>query len=247
MEGRRTGSFVAEIDPVGAPRGVDGGLPADASTWPKVFEGNPMAPPDAGRQAATTPDAVLEMLREGNKRFVDGTPLTRNTVTDIQATSGGQHPLAVVLGCIDSRVPPETVLDCGIGDVFAARVAGNIVDEDLLGSMEFACKLAGAKAILVMGHTACGAIKGAVSKARLGNLSALLQKIEPACDEVREMYGPAASDDMHFVDACARHNVTRTVNSIRSQSEVLRTMEKEGKIKLAGSMYDVSTGVVTFL
>ena len=226
---------------------VDGRL-GETSTWPDVFEENlPMAPPDAGAQAATTPDAVLEMLRDGNKRFVDGKPLTRNTVTDIQATSGGQHPLAVVLGCIDSRVPPETVLDCGIGDVFAARVAGNIVDEDLLGSMEFACKLAGAKAILVMGHTSCGAIKGAVSKARMGNLSALLQKIEPACDEVREMYGPAANDDIHFVDACARHNVTKTVQTIRQKSEVLRTLEKEGKIKLAGSMYDVSTGVVTFL
>lgn len=201
-------------------------------------------PQNQESQAAITPEGAIEMLREGNRRFLDRTPLDRSWADDIQATAGGQYPYAVVLGCIDSRVPVETVFDQGIGDIFTSRVAGNIVNEDLLGSMEFACKLAGSKAILVLGHTACGAVKGAIGKARLGNLTALVTKIEPVVDEVAETMDPESPD---FVDAVAEANVIRTIETIRVQSEVLAEMEKAGEIAIVGGMYDVASGEVRFL
>lgn len=201
-------------------------------------------PQDEDSQAAITPQGAIAMLRAGNQRFLDRAPLERSWADDIAATAHGQHPYAVVLGCIDSRVPVETVFDQGIGDIFTPRVAGNIVNEDLLGSMEFACKLAGSKAILVLGHTSCGAVKGAIGKARLGNLTALVSKIEPVVDRVAERMDRESSD---FLDAVAEANVFATIEAIRSDSEVLAEMEQAGEIAIVGGMYDVSTGAVRFL
>lgn len=195
-------------------------------------------------QAAITPMGAIQMLKDGNRRFLNNEAFKRSYADQISATTAGQYPYAVVLGCIDSRVPVETVLDQGIGDIFTARVAGNIVNEDLLGSIEFACKLAGSKAVLVLGHTSCGAVKGAIGKVRLGNLTALVQKIEPIVDEVAAKMDRESPE---FVDAVAEASVFATIEAIRSNSEVLTEMEKAGEIVIAGGMYDVSTGEVRFL
>jgi carbonic anhydrase len=195
-------------------------------------------------QAKTTPAQAVQMLKDGNRRFLAGTPLPRSPRDQIAATATGQFPFAVVLSCIDSRVPNEIVFDQGIGDVFSPRVAGNIINEDLLGSMEFACKLAGAKAIVVLGHTSCGAVQGAIGKVRLGHLTTLVQKIEPVVDEVAAKMD---SGDADFVDAVAKANVLRTIETIRAQSEVLAELESSGAITIVGAMYDVTSGEVRFL
>ena len=195
-------------------------------------------------QATTSPQSALERLRDGNQRFMGRTPLERNWADDIAATASGQFPFAFVLGCIDSRVPVETVFDQGIGDIFTSRVAGNIVNEDVLGSMEFACKLAGSKAILVLGHTDCGAVKGAIRKTRLRNLTTLVKKIEPVVDEVASSMD---TEDPTFVDIVSEANVVRTVETIRQQSEALAEMENAGEIVIVGAMYDVSSGRVRIL
>jgi len=196
-------------------------------------------------QSALTPAEALEHLREGNRRFREGRPVARDLFAQVNATASGQYPFAIVLGCVDSRVPIETVFDQGIGDVFTARVAGNVINPDLLGSMEFACKLAGAKAILVLGHTSCGAVKGAMAGAELGNLTGLLGKIAPAVREV----APDGADpgDLPVVDAVAERNVHRTIDAIRCDSPVLEGLEKEGGIVIQGAMYDVASGEVRFL
>ncbi len=199
---------------------------------------------DAASQAAVTPDAALTLLADGNARFVAGTPVRRDYSDQIRATAAGQYPFAVVLGCIDSRVPIETVFDQGIGDIFAARVAGNIVNTELLGSMEFACQLAGSKLVVVLGHTSCGAVKGAISSARLGNLTQLVQKIEPA---VEANDGERDVDNADYVDGVAEENVRMVMAEIRRESPVLAAMEEEGTIRIVGGMYDVSTGVVRFI
>lgn len=201
-------------------------------------------PHTAESQAALSPTAAVQALKDGNRRFLDRASAPRDPESDIQVTSTGQHPYAVVLGCIDSRVPVETVFDQGIGDIFTARVAGNVVNEDLLGSMEFACKLAGSKAIVVLGHTSCGAVKGAIGKARLGNLTHLVQKIEPIVDQVR---AELSDEDAGFTDAVAEANVAATLAAIRSDSPVLAELETEGTIALVGAMYDVSSGEVRWL
>lgn len=195
-------------------------------------------------QANISPQSAIERLREGNRRFLGRTPLERNWADDIATTAVGQFPFAIVLGCIDSRVPVETVFDQGIGDIFTSRVAGNIVNEDILGSMEFACKLAGAKAILVLGHTDCGAVNGAIRKTRLGNLSALVSQIEPVVDEVAASMD---TEDPTFVDTVAEANVVRTIDTIRQQSPALAEMENAGEIVIVGAMYDVSSGQVRIL
>jgi len=199
-------------------------------------------------QSAMTPDASLEALKEGNARFIKNEGVQRDLMTQVSQTSTGQYPFATILGCIDSRVSTELVFDQGIGDIFSARVAGNIVNEDILGSMEFACKLAGTKLVLVLGHTACGAVKGACDHARLGNLTALINKIEPAVDAVTEPQDESQrnSGNIDFVNAVAKKNVEMTLNDIREKSEVLADMEKAGEIKIIGGMYDISTGVVDF-
>ncbi len=199
---------------------------------------------DAASQAAVTPDAALALLADGNARFVAGTPARRDYGGQIRATAAAQYPFAVVLGCIDSRVPIETVFDQGIGDIFSARVAGNIVNTELLGSMEFACRLAGSKLVVVLGHTSCGAVKGAISSARLGNLTQLVQKIDPAVEAIE---GERDVDNAGYVDGVAEENVRMVIAEIRRDSAVLATMEQERAIRIVGGMYDVSTGVVRFI
>jgi carbonic anhydrase len=199
----------------------------------------------AEEQKRLSPDDVLRSLMEGNRRFVAGTLTLRDHSKQIRAAVNGQFPKAIILSCIDSRVPVEDVFDKGIGDLFVARVAGNIVNEDILGSMEFSCKLAGAKVVLVIGHEYCGAIKGAIDKVKLGNLSALLSKVQPAIDQCNHFPGEKTSKNPDFVDLVIRENVKVTVDAIRAQSTVLREMEKNGEIKIVGSYYDMDTGIVT--
>jgi carbonic anhydrase len=193
-----------------------------------------------------TPAEIIEQMKAGNERFRAGKPQHRDLVREAKATAKGQYPAAIVFGCVDSRVPAEVVLDYGIGDIFSGRVAGNIADEDIMGSMEFACKAAGAKVVLVMGHTACGAIKGAIDDVKLGNLTALLAKIRPAV-EATQYTGERTAKNYAFVDAVARKNVELTIAKIREQSPVLRELESSGSIKIAGSMYNLETGTVEFL
>lgn len=194
---------------------------------------------------ALTPDQVIGLLKDGNARFRAGKMQGHDYLAQKRASAAGQYPAAVILSCIDSRAPAEIILDAGIGDTFNARVAGNIANDDLLGSLEFACALAGSKVVLVMGHTACGAIKGAIDGAKLGNLTALLDKIKPAVDAT-QFSGERSSKNDAFVDAVAATNVRHTVEEIRRRSDVLAGLEKQGKIKIVGSMYHLVGGTVEF-
>ncbi|MDA7693201.1 carbonic anhydrase family protein [Flavobacteriaceae bacterium] len=199
-------------------------------------------------QAQMTPSSSMEELKKGNQRFVEKKPLNRDLMQQVSETSTGQYPFATVLSCIDSRVSSELIFDQGIGDIFSVRIAGNFVNEDILGSMEFACKLAGTKLIVVLGHTACGAVKGACDHARLGNLTALINKIEPAVEAVKEPQEESLrnSSNIDFVNTVAEKNVEMTIAEIRSSSPVLAEMEQNGEIKIVGGMYDISTGLVHF-
>ncbi len=192
-----------------------------------------------------TPDDILALMKKGNERFRTGVGATRNYLAEQRAAANGQYPAAVVLSCIDSRAPAEVIMDLGIGDVFNARVAGNIANEDILGSMEFACRVAGAKVVVVMGHTACGAIKGAIDNVELGNLTGLLTKIRPAV-KATTFSGERTSKNLAFVDAVARKNVELTMVAIREQSPVLRDLEDKQGIEIAGAMYNLETAVVDF-
>jgi carbonic anhydrase len=200
----------------------------------------------ADEQKKLSPEDVLTSLKEGNRRFVAGTLTLRDHSKQIRDAVNGQYPKAIILSCIDSRVPVEDVFDKGIGDLFVARVAGNIVNEDILGSMEFSCKVAGAKVVLVIGHEYCGAIKGAIDNVELGNLTALLGKLKPAIHACGHYSGNKTSKDAAFVDMVIRENVKLTVEAIRRQSPILREMEQNGEIKIAGAYYDMDTGVVEF-
>jgi carbonic anhydrase len=197
-------------------------------------------------QAAITPAKALEMLKQGNKRFVSGKLKKRDLLAQVKQTSKGQFPFAAIVSCLDSRTMPEYMFDQGIGDIFVARVAGNFVNDDILGSLEFATKLAGAKLIVVMGHTECGAVKGACDKAQLGLLTATLANINPAVDAVQGDYKPRTSKNEKFVQAVTEKNVKLTMEKLRTRSIVLREMIDKGEIGLVGAMYDVSTGKVTF-
>src|SRR6202051_3649915 len=192
-----------------------------------------------------SPDDILALMKKGNKRFYSGKREDRDVLAQQRASAKGQYPAAVLLTCIDSRASAETILDLRIGDVFNSRVAGNVENPDILGSMEFACKLAGAKVVLVMGHTACGAIKGAIDNAELGNLTGLLAKIKPAV-EATAYTGERTSKNYAFVDAVARKNVEMTVADIRKDSPVLAEMEAKGGVKMTGAMYNLETGAVEF-
>ena len=199
-------------------------------------------------QATMTPEKSLTFLKEGNKRFQNNLKANRNLLEQVNDTSEGQFPFATILSCIDSRVSAELVFDQGLGDIFSVRIAGNFVNEDILGSMEFGCKLAGTKLIVVLGHTSCGAIKGACDHARLGNLTALINKIEPAVDAVKEPTDESLrnSKNLKFVDEVASKNVELTIANIRKQSPVLAEMEENGEIKIVGAMYDIASGAVSF-
>ena len=192
-----------------------------------------------------TPDEILAAFKRGNANFSKGLRTSRNYINEQKVTAKGQYPSAIVLSCIDSRAPAEVIMDLGIGDIFNARVAGNISNEDILGSMEFACKVEGAKVVLVMGHTSCGAIKGAIDNAELGNLTGLLAKIKPAM-KATTLKGELSSKNRAYVDAVAQKNVELTMADIRKKSPVLAELESKGIIKIAGAMYDLETAKLNF-
>jgi carbonic anhydrase len=193
-----------------------------------------------------TADQVIALMKRGNEIFRKGGLPTPNYIAQQRATANDQHPVAVILSCIDSRAPAEVIMDLGIGDIFNSRVAGNIANDDILGSMEFACKVAGAKVVLVMGHTSCGAVQGAIADVKLGNLTGLLAKIRPAV-EATTYKGDRSAKNLAFVDAVARTNVELTIKSIRANSAVLRDLESAGALKIVGAMYNLETAAVDFL
>ena len=203
----------------------------------------------AEAQSKITPETAVQLLKKGNLRFLEGIRQKREFATQIAETASWQYPFACILGCIDSRVPIRLIFDQGIGDVFGATVAGNIVNEDILGSLEFGCKIAGAKLVVVLGHTSCGAVKGACDKAELGNLTSLLAKINPAIQNVKEPTDltQRTSQNSSFVDAVALENIKLTVQNIKTYSNVLRDMEERGAIKIIGAIYNVKNGEVSFL
>ena len=199
----------------------------------------------AETQAALTPESALELLKDGNERFVDGAMMQRDYMNQVQETADGQYPFAVVLSCIDSRVPPELVFDQGIGDIFSARVAGNFVNTDILGSMEFATTVAGSKVIVVLGHTECGAVKGACDRVEMGNLTHTLGNRAPALYSV-EPEGERSSQNKDFVHAVTEENVRLTVQNILDRSPTIRGQVESGEVMVIGALHDVSTGTVTF-
>jgi carbonic anhydrase len=197
-------------------------------------------------QSAMSPDEAIQRLEAGNERFVAGQMLKRDYTAQVKASSAGQYPFAAVLACLDSRTAPEIVFDQGIGDLFVARVAGNYANADILGSFEFATKVSGAKLIVVLGHTNCGAIKGACDNVEMGNLTTVMQAIRPAVDSVTDVPGDRNSKNAQFVYAVTVANIRHTVAHLRSDSPILREMEEAGQIKIVGAMYDIDTGKVTF-
>ncbi len=197
-------------------------------------------------QAAITPAQALKLLKDGNTRFVNNLKANRNLLQQANETSDGQHPFAVALSCIDSRTSVELIFDQGLGDVFSARIAGNILNEDILGSMEFACKVAGSKIIVVLGHTKCGAVKGACDHVEMGNLTALLSKIQPAVYDENTVKENRTSGNAEFVEKVSTINVKRTVQGIMERSPILKEMIEKGEIGIVGGMHDISTGEVIF-
>jgi carbonic anhydrase len=196
-------------------------------------------------QSLITPLLAIEYLKEGNKRFTEGKPLSRDFLKQVKETSTGQFPYATILSCMDSRTPSEIIFDQGLGDIFNIRIAGNIADDDIMGSMEYGSKVVGSKLILVMGHTDCGAIKGAVDDVKLGKLTGLLEKIKPAINAV-ETDGERNSANKVFVEMVTKENVLMTIKLIREKSRILKEMEDNGELKIIGGIYDTSTGAVEF-
>ena len=197
-------------------------------------------------QTAISPKMALELLKDGNQRFVSNLKMNRNLLQQANDTSDGQHPFAVVLSCIDSRTSAELIFDQGLGDIFSVRIAGNIINEDVLGSMEFGCKVAGAKIIVVLGHTKCGAVKGACDHIEMGNLTALLTKIRPAVEDETTTKANRNSGNPEFVEKVANINVHRTVKAIPQRSPILKEMIETGQIGIVGGIHDITTGLVTF-
>jgi carbonic anhydrase len=200
----------------------------------------------AEEQAALSPDNVIEMLKEGNKRFMSGDLTARDHSAQVRNSTYSQFPKAVILSCLDSRVPVEDVFDRGIGDIFVGRVAGNFVNVDLLGSMEFGCKASGAKLILVLGHEHCGAIKSAIDEVELGNITAMLSNIKPAIEQSSDFEGEKSSKNESYVHEVCENNVNHTIQEIRKNSPILKEMEENGEIKIIGAIYDMTSGEVVF-
>lgn len=235
--------FMAAIGSVAA-----SGLAAGCASPPVASSAGPGACQafDKARQAAITPDEALALLKEGNERFVRGQPLHCDLMAQVKATAQAQAPFAAVVGCIDSRVPPELVFDQHIGDIFAARIAGNFVNTDIIGSLEFATQLAGARLIVVLGHSECGAIKGAVDDARLGNLTAMLANIRPSVSKVQGVEGAQNSRNKKLVQAVADQNARDAASLLLERSEVLRKRVEERQLRIVSAMHDVATGRVTW-
>lgn len=206
-------------------------------TWSKTHES----------QNLLTPDQAIEMLKEGNQRFVNNQQTEKDFKEQVRLGANGQYPFAVILGCIDSRVPAEIVFDQEIGDIFNVRIAGNIVNNDILGSIEYGCKVAGSKLVLVLGHTSCGAVKGAVQQVDLGHITELLSKVIPAINSITDP--KPDSDDLlgPYVNKVAEINIHNSINDIRERSNILKELENDGTIKIIGALYDVKTGIVNFL
>ncbi|EDL56188.1 carbonic anhydrase family protein [Gimesia maris] len=198
-------------------------------------------------QAKLTPEEVLTLLKEGNQRFVAGTLTARDHSRQVREAALGQYPKAVILSCLDSRVPVEDVFDRGIGDIFVARVAGNFENTDILGSMEFACKVAGSKLVFVLGHESCGAVNGAIDGVELGNITSMLANIKPAVDHFKDYKGEKTSKNPEFVKMVIAQNVLGTIDRIRINSPILKEMEKQGEIKIVGGVYNMQTGEVDLL
>lgn len=197
-------------------------------------------------QDAITPSMAIEILKEGNKRFMNNLKANRNLLEQANETSDGQHPFAIILSCIDSRTSAELIFDQGLGDVFSVRIAGNIINEDILGSMEFACKVAGSKIIVVLGHSKCGAVKGACDHVEMGNLTALLSKIQPAVYDEKTETENRNSSNAAFVEKVSSINVKRTVNAIMERSPILKEMIQNGEIGIIGGMHNIADGEVAF-
>jgi carbonic anhydrase len=197
-------------------------------------------------QESLTPELALEILKEGNERFVNNIKAHRDLLQQANDTSSGQFPFAAILSCIDSRTSAELIFDQGLGDIFSIRIAGNILNDDILGSMEFACKIAGSKLIVVLGHTKCGAIEGACNNIELGHITTLLHKIKPAIAIETETKSERNAGNKTFVENVTRNNVTIIVHQVKEQSPLLREMEQSGKIKIIGGLYDLDTGKVRF-
>ena len=197
-------------------------------------------------QAAITPELALDLLKEGNKRFMNNLKANRNLLQQANETSEGQHPFAVILSCIDSRTSAEIIFDQGLGDIFSVRIAGNIINEDILGSMEFACKVAGSKIILVLGHTRCGAVKGACDHVEMGNLTSLLAKIRPAIEDETTITENRDSNNSEFVEKVTEINVKRVMREIIGRSPILKNMIECHQIKLVGGIHEIASGAVTF-
>lgn len=201
----------------------------------------------AAEQKALTPESVIKRLKEGNQRFMKNDLTLRDNSALVRDATEGQYPKAVILSCVDSRIPVEDVFNKGIGDLFVARVAGNFVNEDILGSMEFGCKVSGAKLILVLGHESCGAIKSAIDDVKMGNITAMLAKIKPAIAGSQDFVGDKTSKNDDFVDAVAKKNVLLTIQNIKAKSPILKEMAEKGEIKIVGAYYDLHSGEVIFL
>jgi carbonic anhydrase len=198
-------------------------------------------------QSQLSPDGALNLLKDGNERFVSNLKLNRNLLDQVNLTSNGQYPFAIILSCIDSRAPAELIFDQGLGDIFSVRIAGNIINEHILGSMEFACKVAGSKYILVVGHTKCGAVKGACDNVKLGNLTSLINKLQPSVAQEKATKENRTSSNAVFVNNVAELNVQNAVQEILDQSPILAEMLKNKEIGISGAMYDVETGRVSFM
>lgn len=201
----------------------------------------------AEEQEKLTPDSVIQALKDGNKRFAEGEMTVRDHTQQVRASVKGQFPKAIVLSCVDSRVPVEDVFDRGIGDLFVARVAGNFVNKDIIGSMEFATKVAGAKLILVMGHEHCGAVKAAINNVQLGSISSLVKAIKPAVRMSKNFEGEKTVENPDYVHHVCENNVVNTVNEIRKRSKIIKQLEKDKKIKIIGAIYNMDSGLVNFL
>ena len=197
-------------------------------------------------QAAITPAMAVDLLKEGNKRFINNIKVNRNLLQQANETSDGQHPFAVILSCIDSRTSAELIFDQGLGDVFSVRIAGNIINEDILGSMEFGCKVAGSKIIVVLGHTKCGAVKGACDHVEMGNLTALLSKLQPAIYDEKTVTENRTSSNEEFVEKVSTINIKRTVHAIMERSPILKEMIAKGECGIIGGNHNISTGEVSF-
>lgn len=246
LESSRRCFFQTAIGATALGMTASGGAVLAAEPPPKSSADDVVVPLTKAARDALTPDQVIKRIKEGNERFRSGQRKHRDLLVEMQKTASGQSPEAVILGCIDSRAPAEIIFDQGLGDIFNCRVAGNVESADLLGSMEFATKLAGAKVIAVLGHSACGAVQGAIAEAELGNLTQLLAKIRRAVAKTTYK-GKRTADDPEFVDAVARKSVELTVDRIRQGSSVIAELEKSGAVKIVGCFYDLSTGGIEFL